>query len=82
MQYLSSSYEAFDVSPSYIIHAAKIHHIENFKLLTVAVLILDDHVVILSPGRVIANYMWVVTQHCMGIDLPHCQLPEGPETFR
>ena len=39
---------------------------EQAYWLTIAVLILNDHVVIFSPSRVVADKMWMGTQHSMG----------------
>lgn len=45
--------------------------------LTIAVLVLDYHVVVLCPGRVVAHDVGVVSQHGVGIHLPQGQLPGG-----
>lgn len=36
----------------------------------VAVLVLDEHVVVLSPGRVVAHHVGVLAQHGVSVHLP------------
>lgn len=45
------------------------------QLLTIAVFILNDHVIIFCPSRIVAYHVGVMTKHCMGIDFPQSHLP-------
>jgi len=42
---------------------------------TVAVLVLDEHVVVLRPGRIVSHHVGVLAQHGVGVDLPQGVLP-------
>lgn len=48
--------------------------------LTIAVFILDNHVIVLCPGRVVAHDMGVVPQDSVSINLAQCQLPRETHT--
>lgn len=42
--------------------------------------ILDNHVIVLCPGRVVAHDMGVVPQDSVSINLTQCQLPREAHT--
>lgn len=46
------------------------------NLSTITVFILNDHVIILCPCRIISNNMWVVAKYGMRVYFLKCQLPE------
>lgn len=48
--------------------------------LTIAVFILDNHVIILCPCRVVAHNMRVVSEDSVSINLTQCQLPREANT--
>lgn len=49
----------------------------------VAVLILDEHVVVLSPGRVVSHHVGMLAQHGVGVHLPQgvLSVEEGNRRF-
>jgi len=48
----------------------------------VAVLVLDEHVVVLGPGRVVAHHVGVLAQHGVGVHLAQGVLSAGGEGQR
>lgn len=44
-----------------------------------AVLVLDEHVVVLGPGRVVAHHVGVLAQHGVGVHFPQGVLSVGRE---
>lgn len=51
------------------------------KELTITVFILNNHVVFLCPGRIIADHMGMVAKNCMCIHFLESQLPKRIFTF-
>lgn len=59
-------------------HTVKSHE-RSPRLPTVTVFILNDHVIILRPCRIIPNNVWVVAKHSVHVDFLQGQLPEKME---
>lgn len=49
----------------------------------ITVLVLDEHVVVLSPGRVVAHHVGVLAQHSVSVHLPQgvLSVEEGNRPF-
>uniref|UniRef100_A0A182TKY7 Uncharacterized protein n=1 Tax=Anopheles melas TaxID=34690 RepID=A0A182TKY7_9DIPT len=63
-----------------LLQAAFLQH--RLQAATIAVLVLDQHVVVLGPGRIVANDVVVLTQHGMGVHLVEGRLLERAARYR
>ena len=55
---------------------------QHLQTSPVAELILNQHMIVLRPRRIVTNNIFVLSEHCMGVDLVQGRLLEGTSRYR